>query len=187
MGEARRRTQSKELEFSQLTEMLESHGVNTAKFGFYDQQAFFDREKSQPEYVEHYARWVTLRPTNDLYQAHVRSIIPRLAQLISTSLIEDQWEGSCLGATGLVTRMLDRLCVWSFGVKGSATFSTQDPFIWRGLHSIDYEDFTGAAIGHAWVCAPPYFIVDASAGLQRWGNDPIRQYTDCCINRDRLL
>ena len=176
MGEAKRRNQVADMQFCRLTEMFQSHGVNTNEFAFYDQPSFTDREKSQPEYLEHYAKWVTLRPTNDTYRSHVRSVVPRLAQLISTALIEDQWEGSCILATGLITRMLDRLNVWSFGVRGSAVFSVPDLSLWRGLHSIDYADFPGAALGHAWVCAPPYFIVDASVALQKWGTDPIRNH-----------
>ena len=176
MGEAKRRNQSRDADFVQLTAMFQSHGVNTTEFSFYDQPSFLEQEKTQPEYLEHYARWVMLRPVNHCYRSHVRSIVPRLAELISTSLIEDQWEGSCVAASGLISRMLDRLSVWSFGLVGSATFSIQKPPIWRGLHSVDYQDFPDVALGHFWVCAPPYFIVDASAALQRWGDDPIRQF-----------
>ena len=86
--------------------MFQSHGVNTDQFAFYDQPAFLERGKLQPEYLAEYARWVTLRPADDSYRAHVRSIVPRLAQLISRSLIEDQWEGSCVAATALISRML---------------------------------------------------------------------------------
>ena len=55
-------------------------------------------------------------------------------------------------------------------------FSINNPSIWRGLHIVDHQDFPGAALGHAWVCAPPYYVVDPSAALQRWGTDPIRDY-----------
>ena len=187
MGEAKRRSQFKNMQFVRLTEMLHSHGVNTDEFAFYDQPSFIEQEKYQPEYLEHYAKWVLLRPTTDTYQFHVRSVVPRLSQLISTALMEDQWEGSCILATGLMTRMLDRLNVWSFGIRGSATFSVQERSIWRGLHSVDVEDFPGAALGHAWVCAPPYIVVDASAATQRWGDDPIRKYIPSFILDDSGL
>lgn len=176
MGEARRRAHSRVAEYSRLTGMFRSDGVNTDEFSFYDQAAFLEQEKSQPTYLVNYAKWVMLRPADDVYRARVRSIVPRLAQLISRSLIEDQWEGPCIVATALMTRMLDRLKIWSYGVVGSATFTVEEQSIWRGLHSIDYKDFPDAAVGHAWVCAPPYFVVDASASLQRWGDDPIRHF-----------
>ena len=176
MGEAKRRQQLKATEFHRLEVMFRSHDVNTSEFGFYDQSAFVEREKSDPEYLSQYAKWVTLRPIDKYYTSHVTVIVPKLAQLLSSALREDNWEGSCVAAVAMMTRMLDRLKVWSFGVVGSATFSISNPPIWRGLHIVDHQDFPGAALGHTWVCAPPYYVVDPSVALQRWGTDPIRDY-----------
>ena len=176
MGEAKRRHQSKDVEFRCLEEMFRLHNVNTSEFGFYDQPAFVEHEESDPDYLTHYARWVTLRPINDTYRSRVKSIVPKLTGLISSSFSQDEWEGSCVAASALMSRMLDRLDVWSFSVVGSAIFSINNPTIWRGLHIVDHQDFPGAALGHAWVCAPPYYVVDPSAALQRWGTDPIRDY-----------
>ena len=156
--------------------MFKSHGINTSEFGFYDQTAFVEREKVDHEYLSQYAKWVNLRPLDKSYVSHVTATVPKLAQLLSNALREDNWEGSCVAATAMMTRMLDRLDVWSFGVVGRATFSIPSPPIWRGLHIVDCQDFPGAALGHAWVCAPPYYIVDPSAALQRWGTDLIRDY-----------
>ena len=176
MGEAKRRQQLKTSEFHRLEKMFSSHNVDTSVFGFYDQHAFVVREEAEPKYLEQYATWVTLRPTTQSYISHVTTIVPKLAQQLGNALHEDNWEGSCVAATALMTRMLDRLKVWSFGIVGSATFSLANPPIWRGLHIVDYQDFPGAALGHAWVCAPPYYIVDPSASLQRWGADQIRDH-----------
>ena len=176
MGEAKRRQQLRTTEFHRLEEMFRSHNISTSEFAFYDQPAFLQREKAAPEYLSHYAKWVTLRPIDDTYASHVTSIVPKLAQLLADALHEDNWEGPCVAATAMMTRILDRLKVWSFGVSGSATFSIQNPAIWRALHIVDYQDFPDAALGHAWVCAPPFHVVDTTAAFQRWGTDPIRDY-----------
>ena len=156
--------------------MFQLHGVNTSEFGFYDQCEFLEQEKVNSEYLSNYAKWVMFRPVSEDYKVHAQSVVPKLTELISKALAEDHWEGSCVAASALITRMLDRLEVWSFGVVGSVAFSVNEPALWRGLHTVDDKDFADAALGHAWVCAPPFVIVDASARLQRWGNDPILAY-----------
>ena len=50
--------------------------------------------------------------------------------------------------------------------------------------ALTMRTFPGAALGHAWVCAPPYFIVDASVALQKWGTDPIRNHIPLYILDD---
>lgn len=184
MGESKRRQKSKTQEFRRLEKMFKSHNIDTSRFAFYDQPAFLQREKIAPEYLSHYARWVALRPINNTYATHVMSIVPKLAQLLADALHKDNWEGPCVAATAIMTRSLDRLNVWSFGVTGSATFSIPNRSIWRALHIVDHQDFPGAALGHSWVCAPPFYVVDTTAALQRWGTDPIRDYIPRAILDD---
>ena len=176
MGEAKRRQNLKATEFNRLDEMFSSHNINTSEFSFYDQPEFMEREAAAPEYLSNYARWVTLRPIDNTYASHVTSIVPKLAELLADALHEDTWEGPCVVATAMMVRILDRLKVWSFGVVGSAIFSVPKLNIRRGLHIVDHRDFPDAALGHAWVCAPPFHVVDTTAALQRWGTDPIRDY-----------
>ena len=176
MGESKRKKNSISSSLRRLEEMFQLHGVKTSEFGFYDQPVFLGQEAVDSDYVSNYAKWVMFRTLSKAYKSHAQSIVPKLTELISNALAEDHWEGSCVVASALITRMLDRLKVWSFGIVGSATFSVRRPPLWRGLHTVDHKDLPGAALGHAWVCAPPFVIVDASAKLQRWGNDPIRAY-----------
>ena len=176
MREAKQGRRGKRAEFGDLQKRFRSDEVDTTQFGFYDQPSFIEREKANPAYLEMYAKWVLLRPLSEEYADHVRTIVPRVVALIARSLREDGWEGSCVAAAGLIARVLDRLRVWSFGLAGSTTFSVEDPPIWRGLYIVDEEDFPGAALGHSWICAPPYVVVDATAALQRWGNDRIRSF-----------
>jgi hypothetical protein len=176
MGQAKHRKQMHADEFNRLDRQLSGLGINTGEFGFTDRPAFHAAERHNPTLIEDYARWVMLRPRDQDYDAHVRATVPRLAQLVATVLAEDGLEGSCEMACSLLTKGLDRLGVWSVGIVGSATFEVKGKDIWRGLHTVDRRDFPGAKLGHTWVCAPPFVVLDASIKRQRWTGDIIEPY-----------
>jgi hypothetical protein len=176
MGEAKRRREAAEGAFGRLDAELKSYGILTDRFGFYDQDAFVERERERPDFLEQYAMWVLQRPVEAAYEKRVREIVPRLGDLVSRSFAADGFQGGCVAASGMISRMLDRLGVWSFGLSGSTIFEVKKENIWRGLQSVDFPDFPGAVIGHAWVCAPPYLVVDATASLQNWKGDKIVKY-----------
>ncbi len=177
MGEAKKRNATNSLEFIKLDQELKELGINTDTFGFYDQDAFISQEKRDSYFLEKYARWVMLRPRDELYNAHVRRIVPLLTKVITAGFKEDNWHGSCVAASSIIARSLDRLGVWSFGVSGSLILEVKKKKIWRGFHISDFQDFPGAALGHAWVVAPPFFVLDATLGLQRWKEgDPMKDH-----------
>jgi hypothetical protein len=76
----------------------------------------------------------------------------------------------------MMPRILDRLGIWSFGLKGSLTMEVPAREIWRGQALIDEPDFNGAELGHAWVVAPPFEIVDPTIRLQNPPGDEICEY-----------
>jgi hypothetical protein len=181
LGEAKRRKRGDIGQFKQLNEELTDLGVKTDQFGFYDQREFLAAERINPALLETYAKWVMLRPRDANYDAHVTKIVPKLAQLVATVLDEDELEGSCEMACSLLTKSLDRLGVWSVGMVGSSTFEVKGKNIWRGLHTVGRPDFPGARLGHTWVCAPPFIVVDASIKRQRWSGDAIYPYVPSII------
>lgn len=184
MGQAKHRKRPKPEVYRQLEWQLSKLGIDTTEFGFPDRSAFLAAEKRHPGLLETYAKWVMLRPRDGAYDAHVRETVPKLAGLVSTVLEEDELEGSCEMACSLITKGLDRLGVWSVGIVGSATFEVKDEGIWRGLHTVDRQDFPGAKLGHTWVCAPPFVVVDASIKRQRWSGDSIEPYIPSSILDD---
>jgi len=180
MGEAKRKNGDK-ARFERLNKELTNLGVKTDQFGFCDQREFLAAESRNPALLETYAKWVMLRPRDAKYDAHVNRIVPKLAQLVATVLEEDELEGSCEMACSLLTKGLDRLGVWSVGMVGSSTFEVKGKNIWRGLHTVDHAGFPGARLGHTWVCAPPFIVVDASIKRQRWSGDAIYPYVPSII------
>jgi hypothetical protein len=176
MGEAKRRQLGAASAFERLDAELKGHGIDTTQFGFYDQQTFLAREAEDNTFLEKYAQWVGLRPRDEAYDQHVRRVVPRLAEIVARALRKDGMQGGCVAASGMLTRMLDRLGVWNFGVAGSLILEVEKAKLWRGLQSVDDEDFPDAALGHSWVIAPPYRVVDAAIALQRWTGDPMGDY-----------
>ncbi|MDJ0276020.1 hypothetical protein QLH51_04275 [Sphingomonas sp. 2R-10] len=173
MGEARDRKIRAAGAHDRLTAGFVAAGVDPTAFGFYDQAAFLAQEQRDGSYLEKYAEWVATRPVDAVYEAHVRATVPKLASLVAAALTADDMQGGCMTAFSMLTRMLDRLGVWSFGVIGSANLDVPHLDLRRCLHTIDVRDHPDAVLGHAWVCAPPFFIVDASLALQHWAGTPM--------------
>lgn len=76
----------------------------------------------------------------------------------------------------MMQRILDRLGVWSFGLKGSMIAEVAQEELWRGQSMCDLPDFPGAELGHAWVVAPPFVIVDGTVRLQNPAGDPMNAF-----------
>ena len=176
MGEAKKRRAALKAEFGRLDQELKNLGVNTLKFGFYDQSAFLAEESKDSRFLEKYGEWVNLRPFDEAYAARVKNVVPKLAMLVHSEFVEYGLEGGCVAASGMISRILDRLGVWSVAVSGSLTLDVDNGRIRRMLHSVDEPDFPGAALGHAWIIAPPYKIVDATISLQHWHGDDMGRY-----------
>ena len=151
-----------------LTADFEASGIDPRRFGFYDQLGFLARETSEPDYLARYAEWVMTRPRSAAYEAHVRVTVPKLAHLLGAALAARDARGCCLTAMSMMTRMLDRLQVWSFGLFGSVILEAPAHDLRRAIHTIAVKGAPDTVAGHAWVCAPPFFIVDISLALQCW-------------------
>jgi hypothetical protein len=176
VGDAKRRKAAIQGHFPKLDKELQELGIDTTQFGFYDQPAFLAREQLDNEFLEKYGEWVVRRPFDEAYAAHVSNVVPRLIRLVHSEFVAHGLEGGCVAASGMITRMLDRLGVWSVAVSGSLTLDVDNGRIRRMLHSVDKRDFEGAALGHAWVIAPPYVVADAVISLQHWKNDEMEKY-----------
>jgi hypothetical protein len=161
-----------DIDFQRLDAELTAAGLDTSQFGFYDQPSSI----APKDLHRKYARWVSLRPRDAAYDAHVRAVVPMLCHLIIAAFEADNWHGGCVEASTMMSRMLDRLGVWSFSVLGSTTFEVETLGLACGFYKHDFQDFQDAVLGHAWVVIPPYGVVDATVCLQQWGDDPITQF-----------
>jgi hypothetical protein len=176
MGQAKQRARAQVNAHQSIEEELRGFGINTAEFGFYDQQAFLEREQMDGQFLEKYAQWVDTRPRSAEYDARARIIVPKLASFMADLFEKEGMQRSCVHVSSMLPRILDRMGIWSFGLMGSFVAEVTEADLWRGQASCDVIDFPGAQRGHAWVVAPPFVIVDATIRLQNPQGDPMNDY-----------
>ncbi len=181
LGEAKRRAAARKLEYATVDQRLRRLGIDTAQFGFYDQPAFLAEERSNGEFLDQYAIWVKSRPRTAEYDERAREIVPRLAEFLAELFERENMHRSCVHASSMMQRILDRLGVWSFGLKGSMIMEVEFENLWRGQCMCDTPDFAGAELGHAWVVAPPFEIVDPTIRLQNPPGDAMNTYTPSIV------
>lgn len=177
VGEAKRRAAERSNEHETIDAALREVGVDTSKFGFYDQPAFIAQEAHDGTFLEQYARWVQSRPRTSDYDERTRIIVPRLAHMLADLFEDNGLHRSCVHAASMMPRILDRLGVWGFGIRGSFVMNVPSKNLWRGQQIQDIEDFPGASLGHSWIVAPPFVIVDPTIRLQNPLGDSMNPYT----------
>lgn len=181
MGEAKRRAAAgrevtppnADEAVDRLRRLFAGLGIVPDEIAFYDSPAFIAAEQKDPEFLKAYAEWVMVRPRSSEYNAYVRSVVPKVANIVGHRLGVEQVYGACLNTAGGLVRMFDRLGIWSFVVCGSTNIQDLDhPELgsryWWDVDKIDHPE--GVA-GHAWVCAPPYMIVDVTLKNQQWDGE----------------
>lgn len=133
--------------------------------GFYDHPNFMEVERGNPSYLNNYARFVHDRQRTPAYDEHVRQTVPIVARVFYEHLKAKGRLGACVDISGILSRALEMEGIWNFVVKGSLTieFPRKAKIMPKFFWSVDTGQFTAA---HAWVAAPPYFIVDVTIRLQ---------------------
>ncbi|WP_454655095.1 hypothetical protein [Bosea beijingensis] len=173
MGDARRKNKLLGVRFKELQAHFDNLGIDTSKPGFYDDPRYLAYERSHPLFTEAYAEWVQVRPRTPQYDAHVRDVVPRLADIITARLERHKWYGGCIAITGIATRIMDELGVFNAPVSGSA--AVYAPGDSRHFAVIDDLDGAGYETGHMWIVAPPFDIVDLTLYYQRWEGDKFQR------------
>jgi hypothetical protein len=151
-----------------LTADFRASGIDPTQFGFFDQPAFLAREHSHVDYLTNYAEWVVTRPISANYAAHVTATVPKLSQLLASALADRGAWGCCVGASNMMMRMLDLLHVWSFCIFGSVVIEAPALGLRRAIRAVGFKSDPRNIVGHTWVCAPPFLIVDTTLALQNW-------------------
>jgi len=172
VGEAKRRRQGQATRqpFTRVDEKLRRLGVDVSALGYYDQPAFLALERIDPLALELYSTWVINRPRDSDYDNHARQTIPRLAAIVEHRLASEKGLGACVNVATMMARMLDRLGVWSFAVRGSLTLEIPScPSVGsRHFPECDLRRHEDDVTGHGWLVAPPFLVVDSTLKHQQW-------------------
>jgi hypothetical protein len=151
----------------ELRSYFERLGIDCTRPGFYDHPVFAALKSRDPAMLDKYARFVDLRPLSEDELQHSRKIVPLASEFLFQRLRQDGRLSVCVDTSLVLCRLLEQFGIWSYVVKGALTVSFAKS---TGLRSATMGTLalpgTPATAGHAWVCAPPYRVVDVTASRQ---------------------
>lgn len=156
-----------------LVKLFRKDGIDFGTPGFYDEPNFLKKEQRDPRYLENYARYVESRSYSIEYLTDAKRKIEIAVKVLFAAVRQDGRQGACVDVSGMLGRMLDRMGIWNYVAKTTLTInfapgsSTPPQYFWV----LDDGDFAAA---HAIVVAPPFCVVDITAGLQPY-EEPIRR------------
>lgn len=155
--------------FDRLRAGLDRLEIDVSEPGFYDHQNFRVNEEANPEFISAYARYVASQEYSDEYLARAEPIIATIANEMAAYGAE-VGHRRCLDLAMATGRMLEASGVWNYVVRGAMFVELDgDEATRKILHAFGPMDEGANVIGHVWLAAPPFTVVDVSAALQPWG------------------
>lgn len=139
--------------------------IPTGTPGFCDHPNFVAAERLDPYFLANYARFVQRRTYDEAYLSKARREIPVIAKLFREELVKTGRLGACVDASQALSRILEREGYWNYCVNGSLVvrFPATSGFKPARFWAIDFGDF---AAGHAWICVPPFEVLDITLKQQ---------------------
>jgi hypothetical protein len=169
MGEHSKRQESASLK--EIEEHLRSLGVGSLVPGFYDDPAFVAAEVVCPTLLEEYAEYVNARSYSPEYLARARSIVLESCEFLFRRLSKDGRMGACVDVSMVLSRMLERLGLWNYMVRGCLTVKFNNRTRHGSRHFALISRQQNRAAPHAWVVVPPFRVVDVTISLQPFDID----------------
>jgi hypothetical protein len=141
-------------------------GINCDQIAFYNQPAFKAAERKDPALFQRYAEFIEATRFSDEYVARARRAIPKIAAYLRAELARDGQEGACVDCSLALSKILEKLGIWNYVAAGSVTVEF-DPQ--TGLPTQHWPHLLGSekGVGHAWVSAPPFRVIDLTINQQR--------------------
>ncbi len=150
-------------------EVFRGAGIDYSKPGFYDDQKFVEIEKSNPAFLEIYADYINSMSFPSDYLMNARDITLDITKFIYDKLSLDGLKGACLDVCGIICRFLEKKGIWNYIVKGGLTISfDKSTSISKTYCAPNMTYDNPAVLGHAWVVAPPFRIIDVAFSYQHY-------------------
>jgi hypothetical protein len=142
--------------------------IDFSSIGFYDDPSFLKIERAQPDFLANYANYVNKRAYPPEYIQRAQIEIPFIAEILYRELVTDGRMGACVDASIALSRILEKEGFWNYIVKGSLTieFPTKLGIANKHFWSVDVLGERKIAAAHAWVIAPPFYVVDITVSQQ---------------------
>ncbi len=157
---------------SEIEESLRSRGIDYSTPEFYNDPAFKRAEADDPIFLENYAELIESQTYSEAYIERVRAIVPKVVEFLSAELARDGRLGACIDASLVLTKILERLGIWNYVSGGSLTIDfDQDTGVGTRYWAHFVEPGAEAKVGHAWVTAPPFKVIDLTIRQQQFTQD----------------
>jgi hypothetical protein len=151
-----------------MVSKLASLDFDKSKPGFYDDPVFMAAEAKDPTLLDAYADHVDALTHDETYLQHARDRISRSVRFLHGRLLADGRKGACVDMSQMLSRFLEQQGVWNYIVKGgTAVYPAAHTGLDAAFHWLyDSRAKEKSAAPHAWVCAPPFNVVDLTLGQQ---------------------
>jgi hypothetical protein len=142
-------------------------GIDFANPGFCNTPAFQQAERQNPRLLIKYAQYIKTLTFTPEYLERARTVVRDTADFLYTELVADGRRGACIDISLTMLRFLERQDIWACFVGGGlrvqfpARSRIGTKWFWPLMHGDN-----PALMGHAWVCAPPFKVIDLSFALQ---------------------
>lgn len=143
--------------------------IDCSKPGFYDEPSFIELEKRNPSILEIYADYIDSMSLSSDYLEKAKKTTLEIVEFVYDKFLLDGLKGACLDVCGIISRFLEKEGIWNYVIKGGSTISFDRN---TGLNAtycapIMTHD-NPAVLGHAWVVAPPFRVVDVAFSRQHF-------------------
>jgi hypothetical protein len=151
----------------ELERGFKQFGIDSSQPAFYDLPAFQKVEQRNPRFLELYAQYVVQRHYTPEYLAHAKSVIERAARFVYDALVADGVIRYCEPVCMFLSRLLEKERIWNCAMKGSMTirFSPKTGHGRRFFHHCT-DPRKQQGVGHVWLIAPPFKIMDINLTRQ---------------------
>ncbi|MBR8832105.1 MAG: hypothetical protein Cpurp_12980 [Chlorogloea purpurea SAG 13.99] len=158
--------------YQELCNLFSKLNIDYSQPGFYDHPSFLKSEKEDKYFLENYADFVLAKKYDTDYLSTAKKVVTNFATFLYSELEKDGLLGACLDLSMAMSKMLDKENIWNFVSKGNLTIKFHPEVPLPAEDQIAYfPSITPYAnIGHAWLYAPPFSIVDLTISSQKLNN-----------------
>ncbi len=142
--------------------------IDTSKPGFHDHPRFLAVEREDGEFFNTYAAFVHQRAYQPDYLARARAVVPTVARILYEQLVAEGRLGACVDLSMALARILERLGIWSYMVKGALTIEYPKSARLANTHFCPINE--AGISGHVWVAAPPFRVIDLTIKRQPYAS-----------------
>lgn len=154
---------------AELETMFAGLGIDCQNIEFYNSPAFQSAEKRDPNFLAAYGEYVQAKTFDADYLTRARIAVPKVAAFLRRELVRDGRLGACIDASHAMMKILEKLGIWCYFSGGSLTieFAPEMKLPTRyWAHFFEPPPNAGTPVGHAWLSAPPFKVVDITIGRQ---------------------